>query len=189
MDDAERDYFINNPDVGETPFRGKTGGRKECPICGHKVKEHYKKSSVFGTKVICEVCGCKTKHKEFFAILDRLYPTKAMINNCGECEHKKKDHSIELHEIRSTKIACDICSCKIDIDYEPNFSACHNANDIIRQLRDLSRQLDPYSGTVYESRHLKDYRFAVLWDGVKIFTNPHGHRQKFTYRDEMGNPF
>ena len=178
MDDAERDYFINNPNVGETPFRGKKGGRKECPMCGHKVKEHYKKSSVFGAKVICEICDCKTKHKEFFAILDSLYPTKAMINNCGECGHKKKDHSIELNTFSSTKIACDICSCKIDL--MENRQSCRNAGDIIHQISNLSSQVS--------HDNLKNYRFSVLWDGVKIITNPDGRRWKFIYRDEAGRP-
>ena len=184
MDDAERDYFINNPNVGETPFRGKKGGRKECPICGHKVKEHYKKSSVFGTKIICDICGCKTKHKEFFAILDSLYPTKAMINNCGECGHKKKAHSIKLSDWGLTKIVCNACSpsfvyqkCKIDLAPSPS---CRNALDILRQIGDLNDQV----------RHdnLKNYRFSVLWDGVKIITNPDGRRWKFIYRDEAGRP-
>ena len=171
MDDAERDYFINNPNVGETPFRGKKGGRKECPICGHKVKEHYKKSSVFGAKVICEICDCKTKHKEFFAILDSLYPTKAMINNCGECGHKKKDHYIELSSWATTKIVCagsaQKCSCKIDAPL-----------DILHQIVGLEGQ----------NRNFKDYRFVVVWDGIKIITNPDGCRWEYTYHDEDGRP-
>ena len=113
--DAERDYFINNPKVAAKSKRAAlytpdeinklASKRKECPICGHKVKEHHEKSSVFGTKVICDVCDCKTKHKDFFAILDRLYPTEDMINNCGECGHKKKDHYIRASGYRLTKNA------------------------------------------------------------------------------------
>ena len=123
--DDERDYFINNPKVAAKSKRAAlytpdeinklASKRKECPICEHKVKEHSEKSSVFGTKVICDVCDCKTKQKDFFAILDRLYPTEDMINNCGECGHKKKDHYIRASSYRLTKIICNICRCKNDL--------------------------------------------------------------------------
>ena len=190
MDDAERDYFINNPNVGETPFRGKKGGRKECPMCGHKVKEHYKKSSVFGAKVICEICDCKTKHKEFFAILDSLYPTKAMINNCGECGHKKKDHYIRASSYRLTKIICNICRCKNDLlESRPS---CRNPKDLQRQVKELAKHMDEVLGQISIGSSgegdLKNRRFAVVWDGAKIITNPDGHRWKFIYLDEDDRP-
>ena len=199
--DAERDYFINNPKVAAKSKRAAlytpdeinklASKRKECPICGHKVKEHSEKSSVFGTKVICDVCGCKTKHKDFFAILDRLYPTEDMINNCGACGHKKKDHYIRASSWRLTKIICNICRCKNDLlESRP---ACRNPKDLQRQVKELAKHMGLVAGEIsIGSSHegnLKDCRFAVVWDGAKIITNPDGQKVDYICHDEMGEPF
>mgnify|MGYP001484741821 FL=1 len=201
MDDAERDYFINNPKVAAKSKRAAlytpdeinklASKRKECPICGHKVKEHSEKSSVFGTKVICDVCDCKTKQKDFFAILDRLYPTEDMINNCGACGHKKKDHYIRASSWRLTKIICNICRCKNDLlESRP---ACRNPKDLQRQVKELAKHMDNVLGqfSVGSSGEgdLKNRRFAVVWDGAKIITNPDGQKVDYICHDEMGEPF
>ena len=193
---TEKEYFINNPKVAAkskqateyTPdeINKLASKRKECPICGHKVKEHYEKSSVFGTKMICDICGCKTKHKEFFAILDRLYPTEDMINNCGACGHKKKDHYIRASSWRLTKIICNICRCKNDLlESRPS---CRNPRDLLRQVVELAEQAKPWQRRGEEG-DLKNCRFAVVWDGAKIITNPDGQKVDYICHDEMGEPF
>ena len=199
--DAERDYFINNPKVAAKSKRAAlytpdeinklASKRKECPICEHKVKEHSEKSSVFGTKVICDVCDCKTKQKDFFAILDRLYPTEDMINNCGACGHKKKDHYIRASSWRLTKIICNICRCKNDLlESRPS---CRNPKDLQRQVKELAKHMDEVLGqfSIGSSGEgdLKNRRFAVVWDGAKIITNPDGQKVDYICHDEMGEPF
>ena len=37
--------------------------------------------------------------------------------------------------------------------------------------------------------NLKDCRFAVVWDGAKIITNPDGQKVDYICHDEMGEPF
>ena len=67
--------------------RRRTPRGRKCPKCGHKVKEHYKKSSIFGNKVICDgddgECGCKTRYKEFFSMVDKAEFTRTLKKETG----------------------------------------------------------------------------------------------------------